>query len=146
NANHQQDVIKIKLQDLLVIRGIIAKKSGSGRRGGYEAEQVQQILKSLSLIQNIWTNFKEVTIYKKGKAQSIALNGRTFIYLDKNQRVMYIVKYDWIESVFFKVGKVFSEFLSGATRQKALLPKAKLKYKPYQNQGEKKLARDLNRR
>src|SRR5690625_7373540 len=86
NANHQQDFIEIKLQDLLVIRGIKAKKSGSGRRGGYEAAQIQQILKSLSIIQNIWTDFNEVTVYKKGKAQSIALSGRTFIFLDKHHQ------------------------------------------------------------
>src|SRR5699024_12354728 len=90
------------------------KKSGSERRRGYEAEQVQRILKSLSHIQNIWTNLKEVTIYKKGKAQTIALNGITFIFLDKHHRVTDIAKHDLTESVFFKVGKVFSEFLSGS--------------------------------
>src|SRR5699024_12627547 len=98
---------------LLVIRGIKAKKSGSLRRGCYEAAQIQQILKSLSIIQNIWTDFNEFTVYKKGKAQSIALSGRSFIFLHKHHQTTEIAKHDLTESVYFTVSKVFSEFLRG---------------------------------
>lgn len=143
NANHQQDVVEIKLQDLLVIRGIKAKKSGNGRRGGYEATQIRQILNSLSKIQNIWTDFNEVTIYKKGKAQKIALSGRTFIFLDKYNQATDIVEHDLTESIYFTVSKVFSEFLSGSGRQIALLPIEVLEYNPHQEKWEKKIARYL---
>src|SRR5699024_11484232 len=85
----------------------------------------------------------KVKYYKKGKEQYIALKGRMFIFLDKQYRVTDIVKHDLTESVFFKVGKVFSEFLSGPSRQIALLPIEILQYNPYQEKWEKKIARYL---
>src|SRR5699024_12612238 len=54
NASYHQDVVEVKIKDLLMIRGIQAKKAGHGRRGGYESEQVQRVLKALSIIQQIW--------------------------------------------------------------------------------------------
>lgn len=144
SANHQQDVIEIKLQDLLVIRGIKAKKSGNGRRGGYEAEQVRQIFKSLSIIQDIWTDFNQVTVYKKGKSMEIALDGRTFIFLDKHHQVTNITEHDPTQSIYFTVDKVFSEFLRGSGRQIALLPIEVLQYNPHQEKWEKKISRYLS--
>lgn len=144
NANHQRDVIEIKLKDFLKIRGIKAKKSGSGRRGGYEPEQVRQILNSLTIIQSIWTDFNQVTVYKKGKPINMALDGRTFIFLDKHHQITDITNHDLTQPIYFTVGNVFSEFLSGSGRQIALLPIEVLQYNPHREKWEKKISRYLS--
>src|SRR5699024_11736125 len=63
--------------------------------------------------------------------------------LKKQHRIKNIDKLDFTESVFFKVGKVFSEFLSRSSRQIALLPIEILQYNPDQEKWEKKIARYL---
>src|SRR5699024_12625303 len=56
-SEHRNDIVEIKLQDLLMLRGLKAKLSGNGRRGGFEKGQIEQILKSLSRVQSLWVHF-----------------------------------------------------------------------------------------
>lgn len=81
-ARHHRDFVEIQLDDLLAIRGIKPKLSGNGRRGGFEADQRQQILEALSIIQSLWIDLKKAVIYEKGKAVQMQLRGRAFVFKD----------------------------------------------------------------
>lgn len=81
-AAHNEETVEIYLNDLLSIRGLKPKLGGFGRRGGYEAKQREQILKSLKNIQSIWININKATIYENGKPVQTKLQGRTFIFKD----------------------------------------------------------------
>src|SRR5699024_172965 len=113
-----------------MIRGIQAKKAGHGRRGGYESEQVQRVLKALSIIQQNWVDFQRVGIYRKGKAIEIKLKGSKFIFVDENHKEQDIGKLSFSDRIFITVGDVFSKFLGGSSRQIALLPLQALQYNP----------------
>jgi len=144
NASHHQDIIEIRLNDLLAIRGLKSKKSGNGRRGGYEPEQVNQILKALTVIQNIWVELDKVVIYEKGKPKEVELYGRTFTFFNKHYQISDVQERDTGNSLIFAAGEVFKNFLHTSNRQIALLPLKALQYNPHQEQWEKKLIRYLS--
>lgn len=144
NATHHQDIVEINLQDLLTIRGLKSKRSGNKRRGGYEPKQVQQVLKALSTIQDIWAELDKVVIYKKGKPVEMTLSGRPFIFFDNNQHRCDIRERGNQDTILFTVGDIFSKFLRGSGRQIALLPLKALQYNPRQEQWEKRLIRYLS--
>ncbi|HLR40099.1 MAG TPA: helix-turn-helix transcriptional regulator [Virgibacillus sp.] len=144
NASYHQDIVEVKIKDLLMIRGIQAKKAGHGRRGGYESEQVQRVLKALSIIQQIWVDFHRVAMYRKGKPIEMRLTGRTFIFVDENHKEQDMAKLSSSDRIFITVGDVFSKFLGGSSRQIALLPLQALQYNPRQEKWEKKMIRYLS--
>lgn len=143
-AAHNEETVEIYLNDLLSIRGLKPKLGGFGRRGGYEAKQRAQILKSLTNIQSIWININKATIYEKGKPVQTKLQGRTFIFKDRNG-----VEYDISEEadrkkITFTIDKVFAKYLNGSARQVALLSIKALQYNPYRQLREKRLTRYLS--
>lgn len=144
NASYHQDVVEVKIKDLLMIRGIQAKKAGHGRRGGYESEQVQRVLKALSIIQQIWVDFHRVAMYRKGKPIEMRLTGRTFIFVDEDHKEHDMEKLSPDDRIFITVGDVFSKVLGGSSRQIALLPLQALQYNPRQEKWEKKMIRYLS--
>ncbi|MFE4813330.1 helix-turn-helix domain-containing protein [Peribacillus simplex] len=143
-AAHNEEIVEIYLNDLLSIRGLKPKLGGFGRRGGYEAKQREQILKSLTNIQSIWININKATIYEKGKPVQTKLQGRTFLFKDHEG-----VEYDISEEacrkkITFTIDKVFAKYLNGSARQVALLSIKALQYNPYKQLWEKRLTRYLS--
>ena len=143
-ARHRTDYVIIHLDDLLVMRGLKPKLGGSGRRGGYEINQRRQVLKALSKIQSIWIDLEKATVYKKGRAVQLKLQGRSFIFKDLNDNECFIGAQLYEKQFKFTVDSVFSQYLHGSGRQVALLPIQALQYNPYQQSWEKKIIRYLS--
>jgi len=143
-AKHHQDSVEIHLDDLLSIRGLKQKLGGNGRRGGYEIDQREQVLKSLARIQSLWINLEKAVIYKKGKPIQMKLQGRAFIF-NNQPNDDYLFDEQSLEKKFvFTVGEVFAQYLYGSGRQVALLPIQALQYNPYRQRWEKTLIRYLS--
>jgi len=140
----EAEVISIPLVDLLHYRGLKPKRSGDGRRGGYDAKQKLQIIQSLSNIQSIKMNLTKLQSFEKGKPKNIKLEGRTFLFKDENGQEM-VFDLDTIpKNIHFSIDTAFSAYLSGAGRQVALQHKKALHYHPTQQLYEKRLCRYLS--
>ncbi|MFJ7405969.1 MULTISPECIES: helix-turn-helix domain-containing protein [unclassified Lysinibacillus] len=140
-ARYTEDIIEIHFTDLLVIRGLKPKLGGEGRRGGYEQQQKDKVLQSLTKIQSLWLELNKATVYEKGKAVQTQLQGRTFLFVDHNRNEYDIAQLDKQKTFTFTVDKVFTKYLYGSGRQIALLPIQTLHYNPYSQKWEKRLAR-----
>lgn len=140
-ARHSHEVIEILFDDLLLMRGLKAKLGGEGRRGGYEHNQRQQVLKSLTRIQSLWIELEKAVIYVKGKPVQMKLEGRTFLFKDSQGNECNIMELADKKKFSFTVDKVFSRYLYGSGRQIAILPIKTLQYNPYRQTWEKRLAR-----
>ncbi|MGM9957600.1 MAG: helix-turn-helix domain-containing protein [Peribacillus sp.] len=143
-ARHNDEIIEIYLNDLLSIRGLKPKLGGEGRRGGYEAKQREQILKSLTNIQSIWINIHKAVVYEKGKPVHTMLQGRTFIFKDHRGEEYSISEKTCRKKITFTIDEVFAKFLNGSGRQVALLSIKALQYNPYKQLWEKRLTRYLS--
>lgn len=143
-ARHSQDLIEIYFDDLLLMRGLKAKLGGEGRRGGYEHKQRKQILKSLTKIQSLWMEIERAIVYEKGKPIEMKLQGRTFLFKDNSGKERRILDMADTKKFYFTVDKVFAKFLYGSGRQVALLPIQTLRYNPYHQTWEKRLARYIS--
>ncbi|MFJ7364588.1 helix-turn-helix domain-containing protein [Peribacillus frigoritolerans] len=143
-AAHYEETVEIYLNDLLSIRGLKPKLGGFGRRGGYEAKQREQILKSLTNIQSIWININKATIYENGKPVQTKLQGRTFIFKD-SAGVEYDISVEaGRKKITYTIDNVFAKYLSGSARQVALLSIKAIQYNPYKQLWEKRLTRYLS--
>ena len=143
-AKHHQDSVEIHLDDLLSIRGLKQKLGGNGRRGGYEIDQREQVLKALARIQSLWIDLEKVVIYKKGKPIQMKLQGRAFIFNNQHNEDYFVDEQSLEKKFVFTVGEVFAQFLYGSGRQVALLPIQALQYNPYRQKWEKTLIRYLS--
>ncbi len=139
-----QDGIEIQFDDLLNLRGLKPKLGGSGRRGGYETKQRQQVLKALSILQDLWIEMEDVVVYEKGKRMKKSMKGRALHFKDLKGNEYRFNDAEIPERFVFTMGKVFEPFLSGSGRQVKLLPKQAIEYNPYQRKWEKKLIRYLS--
>ncbi|MEK5482050.1 helix-turn-helix domain-containing protein [Viridibacillus sp. FSL R5-0888] len=140
-AKHNEEMIEIELNDLLALRGLKPKLGGEGRRGGFEAKQKEQILKSLTNIQSIWLSIDKATIYEKGKPVQIKMQGRTFIFKDEHGEEYSISEKNCARKITFTIDQVFAKYLNGSSRQVALLSMKALQYHPYKQLWEKRLSR-----
>ncbi|WHX26923.1 helix-turn-helix transcriptional regulator [Virgibacillus halodenitrificans] len=143
-AKHHKDIVEFYMKDLLIMRGVKAKLGGKGRRGGFEVKQRNQILQALSIMQNLWAEIENVTLYEKGKSVQASLQGRVYLFQDENQKEIDISKHSFNKPCYFSLGEVLSKFLIGSGRQTAILPLHTLQYHPYQEKWEKKLIRYLS--
>lgn len=144
HSRHRKDIVEIYLDDLLAIRGLKPKLSGSGRRGGYGNEQRSKVLKALSKIQDLWINLEKAVVYEKGKPTQMKLEGRAFIFLNQDHNEYNISDRPPKKKLMFTVDEVFARYLNGSGRQVALLPIRALQYNPYQKVWEKRLIRYLS--
>ncbi|MFS0781687.1 helix-turn-helix domain-containing protein [Bacillus sp. 1P06AnD] len=144
NAKQMNDLIEIKIDDLLMMRGLKAKLGGEGRRGGFEQKQRAQVLKSLSRIQGLWLNLRKMVIYEKGIPTTEPIEGRTFLFKDKQGNEYDVSKMGIQERITFSIDSVFGKFLYGSGRQVALLPLKALQYNIHQYRIEKRIARYLS--
>lgn len=137
------------VDDLLELRGIKPKRSGQGRRGGYEQEQRQDMLRALHHIQNIWLDMAEVEVFedtpRRGRRKSVKkqVQSRAFVVTDRMGQ-MRLDGHIEVERFRFVPGEIFARFLLGAGRQWALLSAKALAYNPYTQTWEKRLARYLS--
>lgn len=148
-ARSPEDGAVADVDEILSMRGLKPKRGGQGRRGGYEPEQREEILRALSHIQNIWLNIAEVKVYEndpaggKKKPVTKTLQSRPFIITDRMGQIR-LDGYMDVERFIFRPGKAFASFLFGSGRQTGLLFRKALQYDPYRKKWEKRLTRYIS--
>ncbi len=149
-ARSAQDDATADLDGLLAMRGIKPKQAGNGRRGGYEPEQRADMLRALSHVQNLWLNMAEIEVYEepangKGRRRTVkeTIQSRPFVITDRMGQIRLDGNME-VRKFIFRPGKVFAHFLMGPGQQTALLSAKALKYDPYRQKWEKRLARYLS--
>jgi hypothetical protein len=134
---------------LLAMRGIKARSRGNGHRAGYEPEQRAEMLRAVAHIQNLWITIAEMDVPAEtaaGRERQPAkrvVQSRAFVVTDRVGQVDPSGNLD-IDKFVFRPGEVFAHFLLGPGSQTALLSAMALKYDPYRQIWEKRLARYLS--
>jgi hypothetical protein len=140
---------------ILMMRGIKPRSRGNGRRSGFEPEQRSEIARALSHIQNIWIDIAQTeapaedgdgpngAIEGRGKTK-LTLQSRAFVITDRLGLTDESGAMIDMNRFVFQPGEVFARFLMGPGNQTALLSAKALKYDPYRQTFEKRLARFLS--
>ncbi len=113
--------LELSADEILRFRGIQAQKSGSGRRGGYDAKWREQIAQHLELLAQIW--------------------------LSRTGQFSPLLELKPLSSPFhwqIKPGQVLAQAHFAAFPETALLSRKVLQYNPYRQNWEKRLARFLS--
>lgn len=136
-----RDLIEIDIDRLLELRGLQPKLAGNGRRGGFEKEQRKQVLNALLVLQHIFVDIEEITVFENNKRVQKAIKGHVFHFYCREDKEVCNFKDKDITSCYVQIGEVFIDYLSGSGRQVKLLPQKVLTYHPYQRTVEKKMMR-----
>ena len=140
---------------ILTMRGIKPRSRGNGRRSGFEPEQRAEIARALSHIQNIWIDIAQADAPDdegaepdepaggRGKKR-LTLQSRAFVITDRLGVTDESGAMIDMSHFIFQPGEVFARFLLGPGNQTALLSAKALKYDPYRQTFEKRLARFLS--
>ncbi|HET8626503.1 MAG TPA: helix-turn-helix transcriptional regulator [Thermomicrobiales bacterium] len=149
-ARSVQDRAVADVDGLLAMRGIKPRSRGNGYRSGYEPEQRAEMLRAVAHIQNLWINIAEVDAPAPpgpaGRDRAPAkrvVQSRAFVVTDRVGQVDLTGNLD-VDKFVFRPGEVFAHFLLGPGSQTALLSAMALKYDPYRQTWEKRLARYLS--
>ena len=140
---------------ILTMRGIKPRSRGNGRRSGFEPDQRAEIARALAHIQNIWIDIAQVEapdeaggdtagpVEVRGKTK-LTLQSRAFVITDRLGLTDESGAMVDMNRFVFQPGEVFARFLLGPGNQTALLSAKALKYDPYRQTFEKRLARFLS--
>lgn len=150
-ADHPQARAVVSVDELLALRGLKPKKSGSGRYGGYTQAQRREMLQALARIQNLWLRIDELTTYEDNgsktktgrKVTRQAVTGPAFVITGTGGQVRLDGGLD-VDRVSFTPGDVLSLYLWGPGRQTALIDAKILHLDPYRQEPESLLARYLS--
>jgi hypothetical protein len=136
---------------LLTMRGIKPRSRGNGRRSGFEPEQRAEMQRAIAHIQNIWINVAQVPAATSERPEAgasddqyLTLQSRAFVITDRLGRTDKTGTMVDMERFIFQPGAVFARYLLGPGSQTALLSAKALKYDPYRQTWEKRLARFLS--
>jgi hypothetical protein len=137
--------VPIRIDDLLKLRGLKAKKDGSGQRYGYEPEQRAALWRSLLRLQEIWIDIAEATVFEgdrggRRRRKKRTIQSRAFLMSDRVGQRRLDGTMD-VEAILVAPGEAFGRFLLGPGRQVALLSSKALAYDPHRRKSEKRLTR-----
>jgi len=146
-ARSEYDRAVAHVDGLLEMRGIKQRKRGEHHRVGYTHDQRQDMMQALVHIQNLY-----ITITLDGDAKAVAradgmtrvIQSRAFVITDRVGAIDATGTMVDIEAFVFRPGEVFARFLTGPGSQTALLSAMALRYDPYRQKWEKRLARYLS--
>ena len=150
-ASHPEARAVVAIDELLSLRGLKPKKSGSGRRGGFEPEQRREILQALSRIRNLWLSMDELATYTDNGGKTPATRkemrrfvaGPAFAITGLGGQARLDGGLD-VDSVSFTPGDVLGLFLWGPGRQTAIIDAKILQLNHYTQESESLLARYLS--
>lgn len=140
-ARSAQDRAIGDVDGLLTMRGIQPRARSEGQRSGFRKEQRHEMQQALAHIQNLWLDIADI---EDESGVRRGLQSRAFVITDRygvTDRSGTMVD---MERFIFQPGRVFAQFLIGAGQQSALLSAKALKYDPYRQTWEKRLARFLS--
>ena len=146
-AHSEDDRAVAHVDGLLEMRGIKQRKRGEHHRVGYTQDQRQDMMQALVHIQNLY-----ITITLDGDTKDVArsdgmtrvIQSRAFVITDRVGAIDATGTMVDIEAFVFRPGAVFARFLTGPGSQTALLSAMALRYDPYRQKWEKRLARYLS--
>ena len=146
-ARSEYDRAVAHVDGLLEMRGIKQRKRGEHHRVGYTQDQRQDMMQALVHIQNLY-----ITIALDGDAGDAGrsdgttrvIQSRGFSITDRVGEIDMTGTMVDIEAFVFRPGEVFARFLTGPGSQTALLSAMALRYDPYRQKWEKRLARYLS--
>lgn len=150
DAKHPEDFVTIPIDAIPELRGLRQKKSGSGRRGGYDPKQRREHAGSLRRVQHLHLRMDELALYldngsktKKGRRETRrGVEGPAFFITLMGQAQL-----DGsleVDSIRFLPGPAFMLYLWGPGRQTAVIDAKILRYDPYRQEPEKLLGRYLS--
>jgi hypothetical protein len=61
-ARHPKDDVLVSVDRLLQMRGLQAKRSGTGRRGGYEIEQRRAVARQVAALRDTWVTVAQMIV------------------------------------------------------------------------------------
>lgn len=130
------------IDGLLAMRGIRARHRGNGKRGGYEPEQRAEMQRAVNRIQNIWINI--ATERDPSTPETVRVfQSRLFTMTERVGQLNLGGDLD-IDRFVYRPGDLFATYLLGPGAKTTLLSARALKYDPYRQQLEKRLARFLS--
>jgi len=135
------------IDGLLAMRGIQPRQReyGGRKRVGYEKDQREEMMRAVAHIQNLWINVGEAVAQDDGPgAPTRVVQSRAFVVTDRVGQIDLSGEMVDIERFVFRPGEVFAHYLMGPGSQTALLSARALKYDPYRQVSEKRLARFLS--
>lgn len=141
DAGNDRDLIEIKIDELLELRGLQPKLAGNGRRGGFEREQREQVLHALRILQHLFVDITDIIVYENNKRVQKAIRGRVVRFYCSEHKEVCNFNDKELTSFYVQIGEIFIDYLSGSGRQVKLLPQKVLTYHPYQRTIEKKMMR-----
>jgi len=144
DAKFIDDTVKITVDDILELRGINKKLSGTGRRGGYSKHQKLQVDKIVEILSKVWISVEAENVYQNinGKRRKANWKDESFaIHIEERiKEESEDNTYAWL----VRPGSVFTKYLYDSGRETALLSKEALKYNCAKYKWEKRLTRYLS--
>lgn len=134
HKEHPEAFVEINVDYILESLGIKKKKSGNGRRGGYEKEQRETIVKQLRLLASIYAEVEGTEYGTRGQEKPVILKSPLILidsekhYLDDHTMTVKVMPGDLMRHAL----------LQGML---ALTPKKVLHYNHYRHAPEKRLER-----
>ena len=142
-ARTPADAAVVTIDQLLAMRGLKRKRGGGGRRGGYEVEQREDLMRSLSHIQNLWLDIVEFVADGGAPDSNRRLQSRPFVITDRMGKQGLDGSFE-MEKFVFRPGKALATLIFGVGRQLGVLHHRALSYDPYRRRWEKRLTRYLS--
>jgi hypothetical protein len=127
------------IDGLLAMRGIRERHRGNGKRSGYEPEQRAEMQRAVARIQNIWINIATERDLDD-PATTRVFQSRLFTMTERVGQLNLQGDLD-IDRFVYRPGDLFANYLLGPGAKTTLLSARALKYDPYRQQLEKRLAR-----
>jgi DNA-binding transcriptional regulator YiaG len=132
----------ITADDILKLRGLKPHLGGSGRRGGFTAEQRTEIIDAIQDLENLWFEITE-KVQRGKKSKTDFIQSRALAVLDRGGQINLDGTLD-VTWFVFRPGSIFARYLLTEGRQTALLSARALRYHVRAEAVEKRLVRYLS--
>ena len=132
----------ITADDILKLRGLKPHLGGSGRRGGFTAEQRTEIIEAIQDLENLWFEITE-KVQRGKKSKTDFIQSRALAVLDRGGQMNFDGSLD-VTWFVFRPGSIFARYLLTEGRQTALLSARALRYHVRAEAVEKRLVRYLS--